>query len=62
MHALTQVIRKLGQLFQNHKIIMVTSYPLKSILSKLHLLNRNNKTTINLTSCDMEFELRIARK
>ena len=60
--ALVSASRKLRPYFQNHTIIVLTEFPLKSLLRKSDLSNRVSKWAVELANFDIKFQPRTAIK
>ncbi|XP_059315393.1 uncharacterized protein LOC132066002 [Lycium ferocissimum] len=60
--ALIQAARKLRQYFQSHPIVVVTTFPLRSILHRPELSGRLAKWAIDLSEFDISYQPRNAIK
>ncbi|KAL2253132.1 UNVERIFIED_CONTAM: Ribonuclease HI [Sesamum indicum] len=60
--ALVVTARKLRPYFQSHKVIVLTNYPLKHIMSQPEASDRLIKWTVELGQYDIEYQPRAAQK
>lgn len=60
--ALVTAVRKLLPYFREHPIVVLTEYPLKSLLRKADLSNRVSQWAVELANFDIQYEPRTAIK
>ncbi|KAL2226182.1 UNVERIFIED_CONTAM: hypothetical protein Sindi_1976900 [Sesamum indicum] len=60
--ALVVTARKLRPYFQSHKVIVLTNYPLKHIMSRPEASGRLIKWTVELGQYDIEYRSRTTQK
>lgn len=59
--ALIHAKKKLQHYFESHRIIVVTTYPLKVILSKPDIIGRNSKTSMSLSTLTFNTSLELRK-
>lgn len=59
--ALIHAKKKLRHYFESHCIIVVTTYPLKAILSKPDIIGRNSKTAMSLSTLTFNTSLELRK-
>ncbi|XP_021727707.1 uncharacterized protein LOC110694851 [Chenopodium quinoa] len=60
--ALFNAVKKLRHYFETHHVVVMTNYPLKSVLRKPDLTGRLGKWSISLSTMDIEYQPRKAIK